>query len=162
MKCRCPACGRTTTVPPDMLHFLTRCDRCATLLKPFVKDSSDESAIGAKVMTPGRFREDPLRPRLPLAELLSRPKQTATPALPVAVVEVAAAPVPVTPRQVALRRAQLRGRHKVLGALSFMGGLTLVLTAVSVIGLRLVPSPRSAQAQMPHIHNAPIPVQPAR
>jgi hypothetical protein len=32
MKCRCPACGRTTWVPEEQLDFLVRCDGCRTLL----------------------------------------------------------------------------------------------------------------------------------
>jgi hypothetical protein len=32
MKCRCPACGRTTWVPEEQLDFVVRCDRCRALL----------------------------------------------------------------------------------------------------------------------------------
>ncbi len=74
MKCKCPACARTTQVPPDMLDFLSRCDRCGSLLRPRMSNSGIQGKpekIVAHVVISGRYREDPCNTRASILDVLT-------------------------------------------------------------------------------------------
>ena len=147
MKCRCPACGRTTQIPSDLLHFFTRCDRCAKLLKPFIhKDLEDPSRSGlaAKIVPIGRIFEFENCPRIALADLLSRHFETPQ-------MDPIPAPIsekhPVIDRHKAIRQAELRGKHRILGTLSLVGLLVLgILTIAALLLKSHLFSPHSVSA----------------
>ena len=81
MICQCPACGRTTRVAPDLLGFLTRCERCRSMLLTRVIEPADGESGGGPdaqsmtvhVVATGRVSAAPAVAGW-LADLLSRPK----------------------------------------------------------------------------------------
>src|SRR4051812_9623037 len=83
MKCLCPACGRSTVVPPDLMDFLSRCERCGALLRARVgkkgleQQGEKKHQLTAKVVPVGRIHAEATGEAGALADLLSR-KQGAT------------------------------------------------------------------------------------
>src|SRR5690349_4442804 len=76
MKCRCPACGRSTEIEAAMLDFFTRCNRCGVLLRPRVQGAEEQEAqdraLDVRVVPVGRVREG-IAMNGQIADLLSRP-----------------------------------------------------------------------------------------
>ncbi|GEM_PF-2920417 len=76
MKCICPACGRATQVPPDLLDFLVRCERCGTLLRAKITNfgaADREDHLVAQTVPLGRWREDPFSIRPTVLDVLTPP-----------------------------------------------------------------------------------------
>jgi len=160
MKCRCPACGRSTEIEPALLDFFSRCTRCGIILRPCVQSTyGDEQgdSLVAKIVPIGRVRESPAPMNGQIAELLSRPApirataavqasaaiqtvvavQTVPPMKPVPAVIAANTEHPPTalPERVR-RRFALRERHQTLGMVGIFGLGMMALVAVGALALK--------------------------
>src|ERR1700742_1923035 len=170
MKCRCPACGRSTEIEPAMLDFFTRCNRCGVLLRPLFQNAKQDETQGTglevRVVPIGRGREGLLL-NGQIADLLSRPPTMRTPSTPAAVAVTreiplaepfAPIPPPVT-KALQPVRPPVREPRRSFGAASVCG--LAVIATIVVAGLAIksnISSPRSASAQNNIPHPAPASV----
>ena len=148
MKCICPACGRATQVPPDLLDFLVRCERCGTLLRAKITNfgaADREDHLVAQTVPLGRWREDPFSIRPTVLDVLTPPARgNAHPRLFRAAAARAAAvlhplasmmPEPIAAEAVAIE--QPRGTSPARR----VSNLPMSRTAISRMPPQLMPSP---------------------
>jgi hypothetical protein len=160
MQCRCPACRRTTSVTPEQVDFLVRCDRCKTFFLARSIAGAQQAERAGKSQPDSAFFE--VLPPLQLADLLSRDdvdesfvEELVSQAncLPgtsedaeFEIDAVARAHAVVIFRRKQLRRFELRWRRHALGVIGVCGLLTVLCLALCLIVLKATASPRPARA----------------
>ena len=146
MKTPCPRCGRSTVIEEEVGDFPTRCGRCGA----FLRRRSKTAAGDAPARSAGAARRG-ARPDA-LAGLLTRtarPRQDLMMAAGGAAAGTCAKPrtgilrpesrreiARAHARQQAIERANLRGNHQALGALTWAGMILAVLLGIGAAVLK--------------------------